>query len=156
MIESLMYAAVTTRPDIAFGVSRLSYFFTNPGSTPQCSDMIIVTGRYQTLRTETRRRRQFRDCKWCFLYGQYRAKETAQPSNRMVPTKNSRNLKRSSSRCRKSLKMNYYPVESKIDSRPGHWPITFLSFKGEHIALKRVLLPLFFSFYEPLCHNMRC
>ena len=38
-----MYAAVTTRPDIAFEVSRLSYFFTNPGSTPRCSDMIIVT-----------------------------------------------------------------------------------------------------------------
>jgi hypothetical protein len=28
--------AVTTRPDISFGVtSRLSYFLTNPGSTPR-------------------------------------------------------------------------------------------------------------------------
>lgn len=30
-IGSLLYAAVTTRPDIAFSTSRLARFLTNPG-----------------------------------------------------------------------------------------------------------------------------
>ena len=37
-----MYAAVTTRPDMAFGVTRLSYFLTNPGSMPRYGDMVLL------------------------------------------------------------------------------------------------------------------
>jgi hypothetical protein len=37
MIGSLMYLASATRPDISFGVSKLSRFTSNPGDDHWCA-----------------------------------------------------------------------------------------------------------------------
>jgi hypothetical protein len=50
-IGSLLYAAVTTRPDIAFATSRLSRFLTNPGPSHHAAAdrVLLYLSRHRTL-----------------------------------------------------------------------------------------------------------